>query len=64
MIPDKRTVDLGPGIPRVDVEPLDLPATEPEKCWLCNGSGEMLDSDRRTVPCYCCHGTGMIGGKR
>ena len=84
-------MDLGPGIPRMDIEPLDLPKFRPlviskgtieeflrepdptppakptpkaERCWLCNGSGEMLNDDRSPRVCGCCGGTGEIGGGR
>jgi len=63
-----RQVSLGPGIPRVDIEPLDLPPAKPapkaEKCWLCNGTGQTLNSDRSPRVCGCCGGTGEIGGGR
>lgn len=38
---DKRTVDLGTGIPRVDIEPLSVPVAKPtaKPCHECRGTG-------------------------
>ena len=59
--PESREVSLGPGIPRVTLEPLDLPAAEPskvaepaewdEQCWFCRGGG-----------CDVCDGSGKKWG--
>jgi hypothetical protein len=43
---DKRTIDLGPGIPRMDIELLDAPvATQDEPCPKCRGTGRGTGSD-------------------
>lgn len=65
--PESRDVSLGPGIPRVTLEPLDLPAAEPatptSKCWFCNGDGRALDASCTEVACDVCGGSGrQIGG--
>ena len=68
MIPDKpwkfRRVSFGPGVPRVDVEPMDMPAAEPatepaqpaDRCWLCLGKGDNGDGE----DCPACLGRGQI----
>lgn len=60
-----RQVDLGPGVPRMDLEPLDLPAAvpskPPERCRVCNGHGNLGDGPD---PCPACNGSGQIGGEQ
>lgn len=63
---DRLEADIGPGVPRAAIEPLDLPAAEPaktERCWLCLGCGEMLDDCSEPIACDLCQGTGQIGGQ-
>lgn len=65
--PDRRTVDLGPGIPRADIEPLDLPPAPPTPvvCVVCCGVGLRKDGGATTTQeCAVCGGTGRIGGGR
>lgn len=59
-----RQVSLGPGIPRFEPEPLDLPLNPKpgERCWVCLGRGEMLNEEGDPYPCDACDGTGQIGG--
>ena len=57
--PESRDVSLGPGIPRVTLEPLDLPAAEPsEVCPECLGGGP----DEDGFDCPCCGGSGRQNG--
>lgn len=60
---DRLEADIGPGIPRADIEPLDLPPAEPaqntDRCWLCLGKGDDGDGS----PCPNCEGTGQRGGQ-
>lgn len=58
--------DIGPGIPRADIEPLDLPAAEPaktERCWLCLGRKGAEGPDGAWIACEPCDGSGQIGGQ-
>jgi DnaJ-class molecular chaperone len=57
---DKRTVDLGPGIPRVDIEPLSVAATvQDEPCPECRGTGRGNGSDE--YGWHKCEGCGGAG---
>lgn len=63
----RRQVDLGPGVPRMDLEPLDLPRDEvrPVVCVVCGGVGLRKDGETTTTQeCAVCGGTGRIGGGR
>lgn len=61
--PDRRQVSLGPGLPRFDLEPLDLPAPKAgERCWLCLGRKGSEGPDGAWIACEPCDGTGQIGG--
>lgn len=74
--PESREVSLGPGIPRVTLEPLDLPAAKPititytppsrRVCPACEGSGSVAvgDSAGTIRSCNFCDGSGWIGGER
>lgn len=60
-----RQVSLGPGIPRADIEPLDLPPAPPTPvvCVVCCGVGLRKDGEVTTPQeCAVCGGTGRIGG--
>ena len=58
---DKRTVDLGPGIPRVDIEPVSVPVAKPatEPCPKCRGTGRGNGSDE--YGWHKCEGCGGAG---
>lgn len=70
---DSRQVSLGPGIPRVDVEPLDLvnlvsaPAQVdvPTVCPVCCGTRlrPNPDPEAEASPCSVCEGRGSVGGR-
>lgn len=50
----KKTVDLGPGIPRMDVEPLSTPPVT-LTCRLCQGRG-VIEGGTGSAPRLCpCH---------
>jgi hypothetical protein len=63
-----RQVSLGPGIPRLDVDPLDLPLSEPPApaiCYVCGGRGtRTVDPKAEPWTCNVCQGSGEIGGGR
>lgn len=66
--PETRDVDLGPGIPRMDLEPLDLPMSEVYLvvCVVCGGTGTYYELVPGLKPgdCKACGGSGQIGGGR
>lgn len=59
-----RRISFGPGLPEMDLEPLDLPAPEPtpepdkpaDRCWRCLGKCD----DGAGSPCPVCLGRGQI----
>ena len=62
-----RQVSLGPGIPRVDIELLDLPLAPPAPviCYVCGGRGtRTVDPKAEPWTCNVCQGSGEIGGGR
>lgn len=65
-----RQVSLSPGIPRVDVEPLDMPIEPPQPprpvvCVVCCGVGtRTVDPKAEPWDCAVCGGSGQIGGGR
>lgn len=63
----RRQVDLGPGVPRMDLDPLDLPVDEvrPVVCYVCSGKGtRTVDANAEPWTCHVCGGAGEIGGGR
>lgn len=62
---DKRTIDLGPGIPRMDIELLSAPieAARRTVCIVCEGTGtRTVDPQAEPWDCHVCGGSGEIGG--
>jgi len=64
-----RQVSLGPGIPRMDIEPLDLPIepapkTEGRECATCGGVGWVASYGLppEQMDCITCGGSGKRGG--